>query len=113
MTRDTLNTLGEISIPRADKRVIALLQQQQRQRRGRTGVPEDVSANEIISSRNKPTAERVSRDNIATLANWVWINDEIINSVGRVLKAQRQNISQTKAHIYSTFFMSSLLAEGA
>ena len=78
MARDTLNTLGEVTIPSANKRVIALLLQQQRQRRDRTGVPEDVSANETISSRNKPTAERVSRDNIATLANGVWINDEII-----------------------------------
>ena len=72
-----------------------------------------MSANETISSRNKPTAERVSRDSIATLANGVWINDKIINFVGRVLIAPRQNIRQTKAHIYSTFFMSRLLAEGA
>ena len=69
MARDTLNTLGEVTIPRADKRVIALLLQQQRQRRGRTGDPEDWSASETISSRNEPTAEKVSRGSIATLAN--------------------------------------------
>ena len=75
MTRDTLNTLGEVTIPKADKRVIALLLQQQRQRRGRTGFPKDVNANETISSRNEPTTEKISRGNLATFSNGVWIND--------------------------------------
>ena len=42
-----------------------------------------------ISSRNKPTTEKVSRGSIATLAHGVWINDEIIKFVGRVLIAPR------------------------
>ena len=113
MTRDTLNTLGEVTIPKADKRVIALLLQQQRQRRGRTGFPKDVNANETISSRNKPTTEKISRGSIATFSNGVWINDGIINFVGRVLIAPGQNTSQPKTHIYSIFFMSRLLVEGA
>ena len=75
MTRDTLNTLGEVTIPRVDKRVIKLLLQQQQQERGKTGVPEDVNANETMSSRNEPTTEKVSRGSIATLANGVWINN--------------------------------------
>ena len=33
--------------------------------------------------------------------------------MGRVLIEPRQNISQSKAHIYSTFFVSRLLVEGA
>ena len=71
-----------------------------------------MSANETISSRSEPSAERVSRDSIATLANGVWINDEIMIFVGRVLIALRQNTGQTKTHVYSTFFMSRLLIEG-
>ena len=35
------------------------------------------------------------------------------NFVGRVLIAPRQNTGQTKTHIYSTFFVSRLLVEGA
>ena len=33
--------------------------------------------------------------------------------VGRVLIAPRQNMSQSKVHVYSTFFMSRLHGEGA
>ena len=33
--------------------------------------------------------------------------------VGRVLIAPRQNMSQSKVHVYSTFFMSRLHDEGA
>ena len=38
----------------------------------------------------------------------VWINDKIINYMGRVLTAPNQNTSQTKVHLYPTFFMSRL-----
>ena len=89
MTRDTLNTLGEVTTSRADKGVITLLLQHQQQRRGSTGVPEDVNGNETISSRNKPTADKVSRGSIVTLTHAVWINDEIIHFVARVLIAPR------------------------
>ena len=68
---------------------------------------------QYLLSRNEPTADKVSRGSIATLANGVWINDKIIHFVGRVLIAPRQNISQPKEHINSTFFMSRLLVEGA
>ena len=87
ITHDILNTLGEVTIPRADKSVITLLLQQQRQRQRKTGAPEDVNANETISSRNEPTAEKVSRGSIATLTPRIWINNKIVNFVGRVLIA--------------------------
>ena len=105
--------LGEVTIPRADKRVITLLLQHQQQRRGSTGVPEDINENETISSRNKPTTEKVSKGSIATLANGMWINDDIINFVGRVLITPRQNTSQSKVRMYLSFFMSRLLVKGA
>ena len=59
MSHDMLNTLGEVTIPRADKNVITLLLQPQG-----TG---DEEVNEPISCRNKPPAEKVSRNSIATL----------------------------------------------
>ena len=71
-----------------------------------------MSANDTTSSRSKSSAERVSRDSTATLANGVWINAKIIHFVDRVLITPRQNTGQTKTHIHSTFFMSRLL-EGA
>ena len=112
MARDSLNTLGEVIIPAADKRVIAILLRNQGQRRRQRSSPDDGSANETISSRSVPSTETVSRESIATLANGVWINDEIINFVSRVLIAPRRNTGQTKTHVYSTFFMSRLLIEG-
>ena len=78
MTHNTLNTLGEVTIPRADKNVITLLFQQQEQRQRRTGVARVINTNETISCGNEPTAEKVSRSSIATLAPRVWINDEVI-----------------------------------
>ena len=90
MARDSLNTLGEVIIPAADKRVIAILLRNQGQRRRQRNFPDDGSANETMSSRSVPSTETVSRESIATLANGVWINDEIINFVGRVLIAPRQ-----------------------
>ena len=68
---------------------------------------------QYLLSRNEPTADKVSRGSIATLANGVWINDKIIHFVSKVLVTPRQNTSQLKVHIYSTFFMSRLLVEGA
>ena len=68
--------------------------------------------NETISCINEPTAEKVSRGSVATLAPGVWINEEIINYVGRVLIAPDQSMSQTKVHVYPTFFMSRLHNKG-
>ena len=79
MTHDTLNTLGEVTIPRADTNVITILLQPQGQRQRRTDKTEDKNANEPIACRNKPTAEKVSRSSIATLRPGVWTNDEIIH----------------------------------
>ena len=112
MALDTLNTLGEVTIPRANKGVITLLLQQQRQRRESTGVPEDVNENETMSSRNKLTVAKVSRGSISTLAHGVWVNDEIMHFLSRVLIAPVQKINQSKVHIYSTFFMSRLHDKG-
>ena len=84
MTPGTINTLEGAAIPRADKNVIILLLQQQEQRQRITGAAKDVNTNEIISFRNEPTTEKVSRGSISTLAPGVWINDKIINYVGRV-----------------------------
>ena len=64
-THDTLNTLGEVTIPRADKNVITLLLQPQGQRKRRTDKTENKNTNEPIARRNKPTAEKVSRSSIS------------------------------------------------
>ena len=45
---------------------------------------------------------------MVTLTAGVWINDEMINYMGRVLVAPNQHMSQTKVHVYPTFFMSRL-----
>ena len=74
-----------MTIPRADSNVIILLLQPQGQRQRRTGVAGGVNTNEPLSCGNEPTAEKVSRSSIATLTPGVWIDDEIINYVDRVL----------------------------
>ena len=94
MTHDTLNTLSELKVPMADRNVITLLLQPQGQRQKRNDKTEDKNANEPIACRNKPTAGKVSRISIATLTHGVWINNEIINYMGRVLIAPNQHTSQ-------------------
>ena len=113
MTHDTINTLGEVTIPRADKNVITSLLQLQGQRQSITDITGVVNENESIAYRNKPTAEEVSRSSIATLTPGVWINNEVIHYMGRILVALDQSMSQIKVHVYPTFFMSRLHNEGA
>ena len=58
ITHDTLNTLGERIIPRADKNRMTVLLQPQGQRQRRTDITGVVNTNDPIACRNKPTAEK-------------------------------------------------------
>ena len=65
-----------------------------------------------VDSRSEPSIEKVTRGSMATLAPGQWLNDEIINFVGRVLIAPRRSNTNSKAHVYSSYFMNRLLRGG-
>ena len=66
-----------------------------------------------VASRSLPTTEKVTRASMATLAQGQWINDEIVNFVGRILIAPSRRNSSSRAHVYSSHFMSRLLSGGS
>ena len=113
MTHNMLDTLGKVTIPRADRNLITRLLQPHGQRRRITGRTGDENANEPTACRNKPTAETAARSSTATLTPGVWINNKIIKYVGRVLIVPNQQMNQAKVHVYPTFFMSRLHNESA
>ena len=69
-------------------------------------------ANTPVASRFLPTREKVSRSSMATLAQGQWLNDEIVNFVGRILIAKSRSTSSSRAHVYSSHFMNRLLSGG-
>jgi hypothetical protein len=90
MRRGTFNTLGKLTIPRADSSVITRLLVPHGQRQNRDRETEGDITYKPIASRNEPTAEQVSRGSIATLKPGAWINSMVITYVGRVLIAPQQ-----------------------
>ena len=72
----------------------------------------NAEANTPVASRSLPTTEKVTRGSIARLAHGQWLNDEIVNFVGKILIAPRRADSRSRAHIYSSYFMSRLLSGG-
>ena len=72
----------------------------------------NAEANTPVASRSLPTTEKVTRASIATLAQGQWLNDEIVNFVGRIIIAPRRADSRSRAHIHSSYFMSRLLSGG-
>ena len=69
---------------------------------------ESGSVDKPEASKNKPKTERVLCSSVATLTPRAWINNEVVNYVGRVLIASDQRMNQTKVHICLTFSMSRL-----
>ena len=69
-------------------------------------------ASTLVASRSEPSTEKVTRGSMATLAPGQWLNNEVINFVGRILIAPRRSNTNSKAHVYSTYFMSRLLRGG-
>ena len=67
MAHTPLNTLGKVTLPRANSSATKRLlgPHGQRQMRGK-GI-EDNSADKLVAGRNKPMVEKVSRNRIATL----------------------------------------------
>ena len=49
---------------------------------------------------------------MTTLAQGQWLNDEVVNFVGRILIAPRRGRTGSQAHVYSSYFMSKLLNGG-
>ena len=69
-------------------------------------------ATATIASRTTPTTEKVTRGSMTTLAQGQWLNDEVVNLVGRILIAPRRGRTGCRAHVYSSYFMSKLLSGG-
>ena len=66
-----------------------------------------------VPSRSTPTTEKVTRGSIATLAQGQWLNDEVVNFVGRILIAPSRGSFSSRAYVYSSYFMSKLLSGGS
>ena len=49
---------------------------------------------------------------MTTLAQGQWLNDEVLNFVGRILIAPRQGRTRSRVHVYSSYFVSKLLSGG-
>ena len=49
---------------------------------------------------------------MTTLAQGQWLNNEVVNFVGRILIAPRRGRTGCRAHVYSSYFMSKLLSGG-
>ena len=111
--RDHLNTLGRTEIPQAESSTVtAMLKPIRRRQRGMSAAEAEAAAlaegSMLVASRSEPVTEKVTRGSMATLAPGQWLNDEIINFVGRVLIAPRRSNTNSKAHVYSSYFMNRL-----
>jgi len=114
---DHLNMLERVTIPQTDSStMMAMLKPIRRRRRGMSAAAAAAAALAEacmpVASRSEPSIEKVTRESMATLSPGQWLNDEVINFVGQVLIAPRRSNTNSRAHVYSSYFMSRLMSGG-
>ena len=110
--------LDNVLMPQADSGVVtALLQPVQRRRRGLSTVAAKAEAiaeaATTVTRRSTPTTEKMTRGSIAILLQGQWLNDEVVNFVGRILIALSRESFSSRAHVYSPYLMRKLLSGGS
>ncbi|NWX20642.1 SENP2 protease, partial [Aegotheles bennettii] len=66
-------------------------------------------ADEVLSSAYKL---RVTREDIGTLENFCWLNDEVINFYMNLLMERSKKEGYPSVHVFSTFFYPKLISGG-
>ena len=110
--------LDNVLIPQAESGVVTVLLQPVRRRRRGLSTAADkaetiAEAATLVARRSTPTTEKMTRGSIAILLQGQWLNNEVVNFVGRILIAPSRGSFSSRAYVYSSYFMSKLLSGGS